>query len=92
MLGEGLDQHRATWGLAALGFLNCAESGARNRNRSNVELLRVLVNERVTIFLYQSKAAVNEYGHWLSNRLKGEYDPAEQLVSSSRLTLLIVKN
>jgi hypothetical protein len=49
---ETLDQYLAAWGLAAFGFPNDAESGARNGNRSNMELLCVLVNEPVTIFLY----------------------------------------
>jgi hypothetical protein len=41
----------ATWGLAALGFPNSAESGTRDRNLSNRELVRVLELVRVATFL-----------------------------------------
>jgi hypothetical protein len=46
--------------LAALGFPDGAEGGARDRNISNVELVRVPVNERVTIFLQQILPESNE--------------------------------
>jgi hypothetical protein len=49
----------ATWGLAALGFPNSAESGARNGNLSNMEPLRVLGIALVAIFLQLPEVIVN---------------------------------
>jgi hypothetical protein len=42
----------ATWRLAALGFLNGAESGMGNRNLINMEPLPVIVIARVLQYSY----------------------------------------
>ena len=50
--GNETDQYRATWGLAALGFPNGAESGAMNGNLSSMEHLHVRVTVRVMGYFY----------------------------------------
>jgi hypothetical protein len=58
--GENLVQNRAIGALAALGFPNGAESGARNRNWYGMQLLRARVIVCEVIYSYNNaKAIVN---------------------------------